>query len=175
MDLVRLVYFSRNRLDLAKGALNERVSEILTKSVANNREADISGGLIFSKDWFAQALEGDRVAVTETFARIERDKRHGDVTRHAFKAIEKRRFSYWWMAAAGWTPETAELFRRFSGADQFDPRGMSADSICDLIVAVLDYRMHHADADGTSPWLSAWRDPDTARDVAAAIPESSAA
>ena len=81
MDLVRLAYYSRNRLDTTQGALAERVSDLLVKSVANNRKVDISGGLIFSKEWFAQVLEGDRVAVTGTYARIERDPRHAEVTR----------------------------------------------------------------------------------------------
>ena len=175
MGLVRLVYYSRNRLDTAQGALAERVSDILVKSVANNRKVDISGGLIFSKEWFAQVLEGDRVAVTETYARIERDPRHGEVMRCEVTPIEKRRFSYWWMAAAGWSEATAAIFRRYSGGEQFDPRAMSAEGLCDLIAAVLDYQMHHLDTSTAPRWLSAWRDPDAARNAQAATPDSSAA
>lgn len=173
MQLVRLVYYSRNLLDTAQGGLADRVSSILTKAVAKNREVDISGGLIFSKDWFAQVLEGDRVAVTETIARIERDPRHGGVTLIENDPVEKRRFDYWWMAAAGWSEETAEVFRRHSGTEQFDPRGMNGASLCDLIEAMLRYQMNQADAGTASRWLSAWRVPQPARN--AVVPTSSVA
>src|SRR3954451_17249392 len=124
MALVRLVYFSRNRLDTAQGGLADRVSEILSRSVANNRRVDLSGGLIFSGEWFAQALEGDRVAVAETYARIERDPRHGDITITDLKSIEARHFRFWWMAAAGWNEDNAALFGRYCGSERFDPRGL---------------------------------------------------
>jgi hypothetical protein len=109
MALSRLVYFSRNLLDTSQGELADRVSGILAVSVANNRRVDISGGLIFSREWFAQVLEGDRTAVTETFARIQRDMRHGEPAIIEIKPIEARRFGFWWMAAAGVNADTSEL------------------------------------------------------------------
>src|SRR3979490_3493591 len=98
MSLIRLVYFSRNKLDAARGALAERISDVLAVSVANNRQADISGGLIFSGEWFAQVLEGDRVAIVETFARIQRDPRHGEVSTIERRTADTGRFGFWWGA-----------------------------------------------------------------------------
>ena len=160
MSLVRLVYFSRNRLATARGALADQVSEILSASVANNRQADISGGLVFSAEWFAQVLEGDRVSVTETFARIQRDARHGDVTTTECRLTDTRRFGFWWMAAAGWSAQNVDLFRRYCGSENFAPYRLDGDAACDLIAAVLQQQMH-TPTESTAPhWLSAWRNPD---------------
>jgi hypothetical protein len=159
---VRLVYFSRNKLDTAAGALADRVSDILAVSVANNRKVDISGGLIFNGEWFAQALEGDRVAITETFARIERDPRHDGVSVVDCRTIDTRRFSFWWMAAAGWTTATADLFARYCGASAFNPQRLDGDAICDLIAAVIEHQMQNPTSSNAPHWLSAWRVPGSA-------------
>jgi blue light- and temperature-responsive anti-repressor len=160
MSLVRLVYYSRNQLDPSRGALSDRVSDILAASVANNRKADISGGLIFNGEWFAQALEGDRVAVTETFARIQRDDRHGEVATIECRLTEARRFSFWWMAAAGWSADNAALFRQHCGSESFTPYRLDGEATCDLISAVLNHQMN-TPSESTAPhWLSAWRNPD---------------
>ena len=160
MSLVRLVYFSRNKLDTSRGALADRVTEVLSASVANNRQADISGGLVFSSEWFAQVLEGDRVAVVETFARIQRDARHGDVGTIECRLADTRRFGFWWMAAAGWSPQYAALFRQYCGRETFAPYRLDGDAACDLIAAVLHQQMN-APRESTAPhWLSAWRNPD---------------
>src|SRR3954462_1814785 len=99
MSLARLVYFSRNRLGAPRATLAERVREILAAAISDNRRADISGGLVFSDAWFAQVLEGDRAAIVETFARIQRDPRHGEVTTIECRLADTRRFGLWWMGA----------------------------------------------------------------------------
>jgi hypothetical protein len=159
MRPIRLCYFSRNKLDLAQGALADRVSVILAKSVANNRKADISGGVIFCREWFAQVLEGDRVAVAETFARIERDPQHDDVTVIESRAIHGRRFGFWWMAAAGWSPENAAVFSDYCGKPTFDPRRLDGEHMCNLIAAVLENQMQKPSAGNEPHWLTAWRAP----------------
>jgi hypothetical protein len=165
MSLVRLVYFSRNRLDASRGALAERVGEILSLSVANNRQADISGGLIFSGEWFAQVLEGDRVAIVETFARIQRDQRHGEVSTIECRLADTRRFGFWWMAAAGWSADNAALFRQYCGRETFAPYRLDGDAACDLISAVLHNQMNRPTADTAPHWLAAWRNPDAKAQV----------
>lgn len=159
MSLVRLVYYSRNRLDTAQGGLADRVSEILAVSVANNRRADISGGLVFSGEWFAQALEGERAAIHETFRRIQNDPRHGDVTTIESRLVPARRFSFWWMAAAGWSAENAALFRQYCGSEAFSPYRLDGEAACDLIAAVLQRQMNAPTASAAPHWLTAWRNP----------------
>jgi hypothetical protein len=151
MSLVRLVYFSRNQLGAPHAALADRVSEVLAVAIANNRRADISGGLIFSAAWFAQVLEGDRTAIVETFARIQRDARHGEVTTIECRLADTRRFGLWWMAAGEWP-----------AGEAFAPYPLDGDAACDVIHAVLHERMKTPTA-GTAPhWLAGLRNPDAA-------------
>jgi hypothetical protein len=157
MRPVRLLYFSRNKLDASQGRLAECVSEVVAKSVANNCKVDISGGLIFSTEWCAQALEGDRVAVAETFARIERDGRHGEITVIESRTMESRRFGFWWMAAAGWSTGAATIFKQYCGTERFDPRRLDGERMCDLIAAVIEHQMNNPISEGAPRWLSAWR------------------
>jgi hypothetical protein len=169
MRPVRLLYFSRNKLDTSQGGLPEHVSQIVAKSVANNRKVDISGGLIFSREWFAQALEGDRGAVAETFARIERDDRHGEITVIESRTIESRRFGFWWMAAAGWSADAATIFKQYCGTERLDPRRLDGERTCDLIAAVIEYQMNNPTSESAPHWLSAWR---TREKVATPAPRS---
>jgi hypothetical protein len=83
---------------------------ILLRARKNNEENNITGALICRDDLFLQMLEGPRDKVTETFARIERDDRHVNVTELFCRGIDKRLFPEWsmrhdpvqsWM----WTPE----------------------------------------------------------------------
>ena len=49
------------------------VGEILRQSRNNNAKQGISGILLYSDGNFMQALEGEKEAVEQTFARISRD------------------------------------------------------------------------------------------------------
>jgi hypothetical protein len=157
MRLTRLVYFSRNRLGTSQGTLSERVSELLTAAVANNRKVDISGGLIFNADYFLQVLEGDRITVMETYARIERDTRHSGVEIIESKSVDTRLFSYWWMAAAGLSEDNTALFTRYCGTPAFDPHQLDGTAACSLIADVLRQQLHSPVPRTAPPWLSAWR------------------
>ncbi|MEJ2517331.1 MAG: BLUF domain-containing protein [Methyloceanibacter sp.] len=83
---------------------------ILFRARKNNEENGITGALICREDLFIQMLEGPRDKVTETFARIERDERHVNVTELFCREINQRLFPEWsmrhdpvqsWM----WTPD----------------------------------------------------------------------
>ncbi len=176
MRLTRLVYFSRNKLDTSRGALADRVSEILAVSVANNRAADISGGLIFNGEYFLQALEGDAVAVQETVARIERDPRHSDICVIDTKSAGARRFGYWWMAAAGLTDANAEHFARYCGIGEFQPHLLNGTAACELIADVLEQQVKAvAENSAEAGWLSGWRTQKSANSLAAEELANSAA
>src|SRR5436305_6042624 len=73
MTIVRLTYYSRNRIERAGAPMHDRIHDILIESVANNRRDDITGALIHDDKWFAQALEGPEAMVSATFERILRD------------------------------------------------------------------------------------------------------
>jgi hypothetical protein len=137
MIIVRLTYYSRNRIDRTAGPMHDRIHDILIESVANNRRDDVTGALIHDDKWFAQALEGPETLVSATFERILRDPRHSDVRLIKMQPVETRRFAAWWMACVPRGFENAELFRRHCESERFDPQLMRADRLGDLIEAVV--------------------------------------
>jgi Sensors of blue-light using FAD len=137
MIIVRLTYYSRNRIDRTAGPMHDRIHDILIESVANNRRDDVTGALIHDDKWFAQALEGPETLVSATFERILRDPRHSDVRLIKMQPVETRRFAAWWMACVPRSLENADLFRRHCESERFDPQLMRADRLGDLIEAVV--------------------------------------
>jgi hypothetical protein len=137
MIIVRLTYYSRNRIDRLGGPMQDKIHDILIESVANNRRDDITGALIHDDKWFAQALEGPEPLVSATFERILRDPRHSDVRLIKMQPVETRRFAAWWMACVPRSHDNADLFRRHCESECFDPQLMRADRLGDLIEAVV--------------------------------------
>ena len=83
---------------------------ILSTARRNNLRDGITGALICREDLFVQLLEGNRDAVTQTFARILRDDRHTEIITLLSDDRDARLFPDWamrhdparsWM----WTPE----------------------------------------------------------------------
>ena len=134
MIIVRLTYYSRNRIERSGGP--DRIRDILIESVANNRRDDITGALIHDDKWFAQALEGPETAVSATFERILRDSRHADVRLIKMQPVATRRFGAWWMACFARSADNADLFRHHCEGECFAPQLMRADRLGDLIEAV---------------------------------------
>jgi hypothetical protein len=137
MAIIRVAYFSHNRLDCFNAPMSDRVAEILATSVANNRRDGITGALVYDDKWFAQVLEGSERAVTNAFERILRDERHCDVRLVVMGPILERAFAASPMAVAVRGAENADLFRHHCESDRFDPALMSADRMMLLIEAVV--------------------------------------
>jgi len=128
MDLYQLVYCSRNTICEQGDHLAEAVSAILAAARHNNRQAGVTGALLFTQSWFAQVLEGPRDAVEATFERIQSDMRHGDVTVLSFLPAGQRSFPDWSMAFAGEPTESAThaldlLVPRSSGVETLTAAG----------------------------------------------------
>jgi hypothetical protein len=137
MIIVRLTYFSRNRLERLSGPMSDRFTEILATSVANNSRDDVTGALIYDDKWFAQVLEGAEDTVSRTFERILRDPRHSDVSLVKMETVIKRRFGFRWMASAAWRDDNSELFRQYAEDGRFDPSLMRPDRLGELIEAAV--------------------------------------
>jgi hypothetical protein len=137
MMITRLTYYSRNRLDGAAGSIHDRIEDILIVSVANNRRDDVTGALIHDANWFAQVLEGDEAAVSATFERILRDRRHSDVRLVKIQPVSARRFAASWMTMIARSNDNADLFSHYGESEGFDPQLMLADRLGDLIEAVV--------------------------------------
>lgn len=100
-DVYRLLYCSRNTMS---GSLEEQqleIAQILARSRVNNSANDITGALLFNSGFFAQVLEGPLQKVEQTFERIQRDMRHGDVSVLECTMVASRDFPEWSMAFAG--------------------------------------------------------------------------
>ena len=149
MTIVRLTYYSRNRVDRAGGLAHDRIHDILIESVANNRRDEITGALIHDDKWFAQALEGPEAKVTAAFERILRDPRHSDVRLIRMEAVPARRFAACWMACVARSEDNADLFRHHCESECFDPQLMRADRLGDLIEAVVERMPRHL---GKAAW-----------------------
>jgi hypothetical protein len=137
MSLIRLTYFSRNRIHRLSGPRDDRLADLIGVAYANNRRDDITGGMIHDGKWFAQVLEGDERAVTCTFERILRDPRHSDVSLVTMQPIATRHFPFAWMTAAAWSEDNSDLFMHYSGDRFFDPEIITADRLNDLVEAVV--------------------------------------
>ncbi len=137
MIIVRLTYFSRNRLDRLSGPMADLFTAILATSVANNRRDDVTGALIYDRKWFAQVLEGTDDKVSGTFERILRDPRHSDVSLVKMETVTERRFGFWYMAGAACEDDNSALFRQYGEDGRFDPSLMRPDRLGDLIEAVV--------------------------------------
>jgi hypothetical protein len=134
MNLIRLTYFSRIRLD---DPIDEGVAQIIGESVINNQRDHITGALVHDSQWFAQMLEGRESVISATFERILRDRRHSNVSLVVMQPVAERRFAHW-MAGFTRNADNADLFRHYAESDEFDPRLMRADRLCDLIEALAD-------------------------------------
>lgn len=71
-----LIYVS-----IARNALrSEELLELLRVSRENNMRDGITGLLLYKDGKFMQLLEGPEATVCATYSRIEKDRRHHDVT-----------------------------------------------------------------------------------------------
>lgn len=153
MLMMRLIYYSRQRLDQWYDDKERGIAEILAISVANNQRNSITGVLIWDDCWFVQALEGAERDVSTTFERILRDQRHRDVSLVTMEAVAERRYPNFAMACIGRNQDNCDLFRHYGEDDRFDPRQIRRDRLSDLIEAVVR-RGTTAGAAGEQTWTT---------------------
>jgi hypothetical protein len=137
MQLVRLLYFSRNRIADLGSPIEGRLEELMATCRTDNGRDGVTGVLVHDENWFVQVLEGVDGLVSRTFERILRDPRHCDVTLVAMRPVTARRFGAAPMAGIAWGKDNADIFRHYAEGPRFDPRLMSADRLADLVEALL--------------------------------------
>lgn len=129
MYLFRLIYYSKNAIVGSQDPhFRADLKNILEQAKKNNMANGVTGALLFNQTYFAQVLEGDRKAVTETFCRIAADPRHTDHVILEARPIARRRFSDWSMCFVG-QPVAEEIHRRYCISNEFLPMKMSAESL----------------------------------------------
>jgi hypothetical protein len=138
MYLFRLIYYSKNATANPEDPnVLAELKEILEKAKRHNMSNGITGALLFNQVYFAQVLEGDRKAVTETFCRIVSDPRHSDHVILEARAIKRRRFADWSMCFVG-QPVAEEVHRRYCCSNEFKPMKMTAGSLLGFMEELID-------------------------------------
>ena len=136
--LFRLIYYSKNTVvDPDNPKQRDDLKDILESAKRNNMANGVTGALLFDQNYFAQVLEGDRKAVTQTFCRILKDPRHSDHVILDARAIDQRRFADWSMCFVG-QPVVEEVHRRYCTSNEFEPAKMTADSLLGFMVELIE-------------------------------------
>ena len=162
-DLHRLVYTSRNHLVGDEAEMSIAVLEILRTSQRNNARVGITGALLFNKGAFAQVLEGPSRAVEDTFERIQRDERHGDVTVLQCGTTAERKFTNWSMAFVGCSSRGQQQWNELAERSGFDASRMDGDAVFAMLHGLL------MDEEGTPPAIQPASNGDRAMKPASAL------
>ena len=97
-DVYKILYCSKNLIEGEDAKREAEITQILQTARRKNKEQNVTGALLFNSGYFAQALEGPRLAIEQIFERIQRDPRHGDVTVLSSQTDGHRDFPEWSMA-----------------------------------------------------------------------------
>lgn len=109
----QIVYTSSAKQEFSAADLKK----LLIAARMRNKAVGVTGMLVFHDGAFLQAIEGEKRAVNEIFARIQNDPRHGDlVVLHRGPGPEQRVFGEWSMGFADFSGAAAILkgFVRFN-------------------------------------------------------------
>jgi len=91
--LSKLVYVS----DAVEPMTRESLHALTERICERNHRKGVTGVLLYGNGHFMQVLEGDLTTLSQTFGRIQRDKRHRHVRLLYFQPIAKRSFGEWAM------------------------------------------------------------------------------
>ena len=103
----------------------ESISTILAQSRQYNPSCGITGILCYGGGIFLQAIEGGRLAVSELYGHIQRDKRHSDVALLQYEEITERRFSGWTMGQVNLQKINHSILLKYSEKPELDPYSVS--------------------------------------------------
>jgi hypothetical protein len=123
-ELIHCVYASAASRDFD----TEELTVLLEAARENNTKLGLTGMLLYAEGSFFQVLEGQANVVDALYAKIERDKRHGQMTRIIREPIHKRNFDAWTM---GFFKVSREELAGISGVNDFfgkDRTTVSVDS-----------------------------------------------
>ncbi len=136
--LIRLIYASK--VSAQFGPMD--IHDILDKSRRNNTESGITGLLVMADGYFFQALEGERAAVHQVYAKILRDSRHSQSAILSSTEIEKRQFFDWSMGYVLRTEINRPLFLSYSANKYFEPLSMRAQTAEMLLTEIGQHARH---------------------------------
>jgi len=135
MRLVRLIYYSRASKEMSLTDLKS----ILETARANNDSIDVCGMLCYDKQYFLQALEGERETVNELYLDISDDPRHDEVVIISYEEVSAPIFPKWQMGYAGSSAQFTALLKELGQVD-FTPSDMSPEQASHLLEKMSAYQ-----------------------------------
>lgn len=130
--MYQIVYTSTASQDFPAAELKK----LLVRARLRNKEAGVTGMLVFHDRTFLQALEGHQRAVTDIFLRIEKDPRHRDIAvLHRGAGPIGRAFGDWSMGYADFTGAAAILKGFVRVNEQLDLRDLDSGGAVKLLSA----------------------------------------
>ncbi|MFM9999774.1 MAG: BLUF domain-containing protein [Burkholderiaceae bacterium] len=129
--LVRILYASR-----AVGPQTSTVTaSILAVAQEHNRRNGITGILCQGQGLYLQVIEGERSAINQLYARIQRDRRHNDVEMLSFAEIADRRFPDWSMAHVDLSDMDPMIQMKHPEFDPYSATGAFVMALVDELVS----------------------------------------
>jgi hypothetical protein len=135
--LYRLIYASRIA-PVCQDDLKTALMDIVTRAIAKNRAAGISGLLVAHRGWFVQALEGRKPAVEALFETIAADPRHHHALPLSAGAADARLFEPWSLGARALMAGDEAVLAALNPRAPFDPTRAPERTILRLLTAVAD-------------------------------------
>ena len=132
-DIYKILYCSKNLIEGEHAKQDAEISQILQAARRNNKEQNVTGALFFNSSYFAQALEGPKLAIERIFEKIQRDPRHGEVTVLSSQTSGQRDFPEWSMAHVAPPDETTSASMAVALDSAFSHPGGSADGVLSLL------------------------------------------
>ncbi|MCP4586586.1 BLUF domain-containing protein [Pseudoalteromonas sp.] len=133
LETVRVIYCSTVTSELKK----ESFIDMVRASVANNKQLDITGILLFDGHYFFQVLEGEKEKVQSLLSKIRLDVRHKAIETLSSRAISTRLFPKWSMELIN----SDNDFFRETYAGNFNPYEFSDTQALDCATNAKAWRM----------------------------------
>ncbi|MEW6382571.1 MAG: BLUF domain-containing protein [Pseudomonadota bacterium] len=143
MPIRAVVYVSSVGEEIAGdklGLSNGKLDQIVDDAARFNRNAGVTGVLLFDGERFFQYLEGPEDGVSVAYSRVLSASSHNSVVELQRGRVGQRRLPFWPMK---WLPVESDDLRRVAYADWtgFSQRGNTEDpnpTAMDLLVALVE-------------------------------------
>lgn len=125
MRISRLVYISERN-----AAVPADMADLIRKSRSNNARVGVTGFLISDGEYFAQALEGPRWAVTHIYNHVAKDPRHRRLHIVSCMDVGRRLFPNWPMGLMHGIPlEVRKALLSNFNIESFDPNSTPVEHL----------------------------------------------
>ncbi|PXY01293.1 phosphonate transporter [Marinifilum breve] len=138
-NLIHIVYVSFSRNQLSELELDQLLSEIRPKNLANG----VTGLLLYNDEIFIQVIEGETDTIRTLYDRLQNDNRHTNIVKILEEDIDQRSFPEWSMGYQKLSKEDSKDLPGFtdvmSSNDIREALKQSSQAIVDLIVKFMKY------------------------------------